>query len=47
MIVAIPAEYLLRFGTDAFAIVYNMEIRLDFSEKRQRIAVASPIAKQG
>ena len=37
---------MLRFGTDAFRVVYDMEIRLDFSEKRQRFALASPVTKQ-
>jgi hypothetical protein len=37
---------LLCFGTDAVAVIYDMEIRLDFREERQRFAVASPITEQ-
>lgn len=37
---------MFRFGTDAFPVVYDMEIRLDFREKRQRFAVASPVTEQ-
>jgi hypothetical protein len=46
VVAAVAAEYLLRSGTDAFRVVYDMEIRLDFSEKSQRFAVASPVTKQ-
>ena len=37
---------MLCFGTDAVAVIYDMEIRLDFREERQRFAVASPITEQ-
>src|SRR5207244_4890580 len=46
MVTAVAAEYLLGFGTDAFAVVYDMEIRLNFSEERQRFAVTAPVTKQ-
>ena len=47
MVAPVAAENLLCFGTDAVAVIYDMEIRLDFREERQRFAVASPITEQG
>ena len=46
MVAAVAAEYMLRFRADAFAVVYDMKIRLYFSKKRERFTVASPVTKQ-
>jgi len=34
MVTAVPAENLFRFCAHGLAVVYDMEMRLDFSKKR-------------
>jgi hypothetical protein len=46
MVATVAAEYLLRFGAHALAVIDDMEMRLDFSEKSQRFTVGSPIAPE-
>ena len=47
MVAAVAAEYLLRLRADTVAVVYYMKIRPYFSKKRERVAVASSVTKQG
>ena len=46
MVATVATEYLLRFSAHALAVIDDMEMRLDFSEKSQRFTVGSPVAKQ-
>lgn len=47
MVASVAAENLLRFRTDAVAVIHYMQIGLNFGKKRQRRAVAAPITEQG
>ena len=37
---------MFRFGTHVVGVIYDMEARLYFGEKRERFAVALPVTKQ-
>ena len=46
MVAAVPAENLFHLCAHGLAIVHDVEVRLDFSKKRQSFTVSSPITKQ-
>lgn len=46
MVPAVPAEDLFRLCVYGLAVIDDMEMGLDFGEKRQRFAEASPIPQK-